>query len=311
MILKFACKLVRAPIGSFLAALLSELRQECMHTQDAWLCGVHRLLSVGLSFPPSACRVLRVNSMLQRLRQDNPRQLMEVFVDQFSAASVREARARLAGRPGGPYHKLRILQSWVGRAPPRFCMQQLSFSRQSFNFLVRLMIGELPVNRIRAMFQYRTSLGDLGETWFGKRTCLHCLLSCDTLVLDSEWHRVFDFPHFADIRVNMSDSFSNTLKSIQRRDGFTIESDICTLLKAIQKDSQLDFSLASFIRQAISRREGWFSEVCVRRRLCVSPDHWPSNLLQDPPRAAELPDDFERTFTDGKPWFFDPHIFGQ
>ena len=82
------------------------------------------------------------------------------------------------------------------------------------------------------------------------------------------------------------------------------------LLNAIQTDSRLGFSLASFVRQASSLREKWFSEVCVRGRLCASPELWHRNLFQHPPSAAELPDNFERSFLDGKPWFFSDDTFG-
>ena len=77
------------------------------------------------------------------------------------------------------------------------------------------------------------------------------------------------------------------------------------LLNAIQTDSRLGFSLASFVRQAISLRECWMRDTCVGGRLCVSPDHWSRNFLQFPPSAAELPVDFEESFTNGTPWFFD------
>ena len=105
--------------------------------------------------------------------------------------------------------------------------------------------------------------------------------------------------------------FEDTLFSIhmnQDRD-YAVDSDIGTLFNAIQNDSQLGFSLASFIRQAISLRKQWFSGACVRGRLCGIPDHWTRNLLRHPPSDAEFPDGFEHSFTDGKPWFLDPHVY--
>ena len=62
--------------------------------------------------------------------------------------------------------------------------------------------------------------------------------------------------------------------------------DLGSLFLAIQNDSRLGFSLASFVRQTISSREQRMSEVCVRGRLCAPPDHWHRNLSQHPPCAA-------------------------
>ena len=82
---------------------------------------------------------------------------------------------------------------------------------------------------------------------------------------------------------------------------------LVNILTAIQNDSRLGFSVASFIRQAILERKSWMSKVCVQ---CTPPDHWNRNLFQHPPSVAEFPADFERTFTDGKPWFFSEHPLG-
>ena len=79
----------------------------------------------------------------------------------------------------------------------------------------------------------------------------------------------------------------------------------------IQNDSRLGFSVASFIRQAILERKSWMRDVCVQCRPCTPPDHWNRNLFQHPPSVAEFPADFERTFTDGKLWFFSEHPLGQ
>ena len=72
MLLKFTGQMVRALPGSFLAELLTELRRECLRPKnhDAWLFGVLRLLSLGLSFRRDECVVARVDSMLERIRDE-------------------------------------------------------------------------------------------------------------------------------------------------------------------------------------------------------------------------------------------------
>ena len=165
------------------------------------------------------------------------------------------------------------------------------------------------MNRVKAMFQYRSSMGDFGNTFFGERACLHCFLKCDTIVLDSEWHWVFDCVLFDELRHNLP-SFFMTLRSIRGDRGFSEESDLGFLLNATISDSRIGFSLASFVRQATSLRESWLKEECVRGRLCIPPDHWHRNLIRFPPSAAEFPPDFENSFTDGKPWFLDQDILG-
>ena len=68
-------------------------------------------------------------------------------------------------------------------------------------------------------------------------------------------------------------SFHKTLRSIQNDSGrdYVDESDLARLLNMIIIDchSQLGFSLASFVRQAISLRESWLGDVCVRGCLLV------------------------------------------
>ena len=111
-------------------------------------------------------------------------------------------------------------------------MRTLPFSRSSFYLLARLVLGKLPVGRTRAMLQYRSSLSAFGESWFGNRACLHCFLSMDTLVLDSEWHWIFDCHHFSELRMKFP-SFHKILRSIQNdssRD-YVDESDLARLLK--------------------------------------------------------------------------------
>ena len=302
---------MRAPAGSFLAALLSELRRECEHSREAWLFGVLRILSTGLSFPGPNCWLARVDGMLERLRTESPPLLIKIFAEQSAVVSLREARARLAARPCGPYQKLRFVQAWVAQAPPRFRMRSLPFSRQTFRVIARLVLGELPVNRIKGMHQFRTNLGDFGSTFFGKRACLHCFLNGDTIVLDSEWHWIFDCQHFSELRMKFP-SFHKTLRSIQNNSSrdYVDESDLARLLNMIISDSQLGFSLASFVRQATSLRESWLGDVCVRGRRCTPAKFWHRNLFEHPPCAAEFPPDFQQSFTDGKPWFFGQQAFG-
>ena len=72
MFLKFIGQMVRAPPRSFLAELLVGLRRDCERgNKDAWLFGVMRLLSLGLSFRRSECLIARVDSMLERIRDEN------------------------------------------------------------------------------------------------------------------------------------------------------------------------------------------------------------------------------------------------
>ena len=80
MLLKFTRQMVRAPRGSFIAELLAELRRDCERTMDAWLFGVLRMLSLGLSFRRSKCMVARVDSMLERIRAENISLLVQMFM---------------------------------------------------------------------------------------------------------------------------------------------------------------------------------------------------------------------------------------
>ena len=100
------------------------------------------------------------------------------------------------------------------------------------------------------------------------------------------------------------------LVSIQNDREYADISDLGSLFMMIQNDSRLGFSVASFVRQAILQRESWMGQAGVRGRLCAPPDHWRRNLFKHPPSDAELPVDFEQTFTDGKPWFCCPLVSG-
>ena len=120
---------------------------------------------------------------------------------------------------------------------------------------------------------------------------------------------MFDCELFDELRFDLP-SLYKTLRSIRGDRGFSEESDLGFLLNAIIGDSRLGFSLASFLRQAISLRESWLKEECVRGRLCIPPDHWHRNLIRFPPSAAEFPPDFENSFTDSKPSFLGQEIIG-
>ena len=101
----------------------------------------------------------------------------------------------------------------------------------------------------------------------------HCLLNGDTVVLDSEWHWLFNCVHFHELR-HKRPFLQETLKSIQRKREFADICDLGNLFMMIQNDSRLGFSVASFIRQAILERKSWMRDVCVQCRPCTPPDHW-------------------------------------
>ena len=105
---------------------------------------------------------------------------------------------------------------------------------------------------------------------------------------------MFDLALFDELQINLP-SFFRTLQSIRNDRDLSEESDLAFLLNAINSDSRLGFSLASFLRQAISLRESWLKEECVRGRLCTPPDHWHRNLIRFPPSAAEFSPEFEAT----------------
>ena len=160
--------------------------------------------------------------------------LLQICAENLSTNAIREARSRLAGRPIGPYQKLRVLKSWVSQDvnPPRFRVRPLPFSRSSFYHLARLVLGGLTVGRTQAMYQYRSSLSAFGESWFGKRACLHYFLKHDNLVLDSEWHWMFDCHIFSELRLKNPYLF-DFFKAIQKIRGYAVIDDLGKLLTAI------------------------------------------------------------------------------
>ena len=80
----------------------------------------------------------------------------------------------------------------------------------------------------------------------------------------------------------------DSLESIRSNREYAELNDLCKRLNAIQIDSRLGFSVVSFVRQAITLREIWLGEACVRGRLCTTPGHWGRNLIRCPPCAEEL-----------------------
>ena len=166
------------------------------------------------------------------------------------------------------------------------------------------MLGELPVQRTNAFYKYRSSLSDFCTSAFCKRSCLFCVLNSDTVVLDSEWHWIFDCDQFSSLRSKYP-HFSTVLHSIREKSvqqNFSVDTDLRDLFRSIQDDSKCGFSLATFIRQATNARKEWLDSVCVRGRLCVPPSHWHRNIFSQPVAEAEVPADVASEFIFGKPW---------
>ena len=126
----------------------------------------------------------------------------------------------------------------------------------------------------------------------------------DILVLDSEWHWIFDCSHFDELRMNLP-AFSRSLRKCGAFDrGYALAADLVCLLKEVQIQYRVGISLSSFLRQAIALRESWMSEVCSRsRHHCAPPDRWSRNLFLHPPSDADFPAEVAEEFDDGRPWF--------
>ena len=119
------------------------------------------------------------------------------------------------------------------------------------------------------------------------------MLNSDTVVLDSEWHWIFDCTQFSSLRETFP-HFSTILRSIREKSSeqnYCIETDLRNLLHSIHDDSKCGFSFASFIRQAIIVRKAWFEEVSVRGRLCAPPSHWNRNIFSSQLDNDEVPAD--------------------
>ena len=199
--------------------------------------------------------------------------------------------------------KLLEAHAWtddVGRMSSIFDVSHWSSS--CLHFLALLMLGDLPVHRSRAYFAHRRHLGNFCSSYFCKRACLHCLITGDALVLDSEWHWIFDCPHFEELRLKFP-VFSRALDSCRNDRGFALVEDLVSLLKKTQTQYRVAVSFGSFLRQALALRECWIGEVCARGRPCKPPDHWSRNLFMHPPSDAEFPEEVAEKFDDGQPWF--------
>ena len=85
--------------------------------------------------------------------------------------------------------------------------------------------------------------------------------------------------------------------------GFATVANLVSLLKEVQIQYFLGVSLGPFIRQAISIRESWMSDVCARGSPFEPPEHWARNLLIEPPSDEEFPAEVAENFVEGQPWF--------
>ena len=177
------------------------------------------------------------------------------------------------------------------------------------NKLVLLLLGELPVNRTGAMFRSRANVQNLALCNFGKRCCLHCLLNKNTYVLDSEWHWIFDCPHFSALRSKYP-ILSHSITQVKTEaDGspspFAVAKHVGDLMNVIQLDFSVGTSLASMIHKMIQLRKEWLVTVgCARGRLCEAPDSWGRDIFFTPPSAAELTPVIGADFESGRPWHF-------
>ena len=90
------------------------------------------------------------------------------------------AHDRLAGRPRGPYRKLRILQAWAEGAGRTSSIFDVSLSSSAWLRLVAvLMLGEPPVNRVEAYYEkcHRRALRNFCNSYFCKRACVSIVFS--------------------------------------------------------------------------------------------------------------------------------------
>ena len=124
------------------------------------------------------------------------------------------------------------------------------------------------------------------------------------MVLDSEWHWIFDCPHFEDLRQKLP-VLKRTIKDCYPFDprGFAKVANLVSLLKEVQIQYRVAVSLGSFIRQAKALRESWMREVFSRGRPCAPPEHWTRNIFLHPPSDADFPAEVAENFHDGQPWF--------
>ena len=185
-------------------------------------------ISKGLSIPRRDCLLARVENMLDRLRVEPPAILL--FMDNLTQSFYRTARENwLHARTA---HTGSLEYSYVGLHKIETfhlvstCLHCL-VSVQHFRNLVLLMLGELPVQRICAFYKYRSSLTNFCTSDFCKRSRLFCVLNSDTMVLDSEWHWIFDCNQFSSLRSKYP-HFSTILRSIREKSiqqNFSIDTD--------------------------------------------------------------------------------------
>ena len=167
-------------------------------------------------------------------------------------------------------------------------MSSLHYSVQNFRNLVLPMLGELLVQRTNSCYKCRSSLSDFCTSASCKRSRLFCVLNSDTVVLDSEWHRIFNCNQISSLRSKYP-HFSTVLHSIREKSvqqNLSVDTDLRDLFRSIQDDSKCGFSFATFIRQATNARKEWLDSVCVRGRLCVPPSHWHRNIFSQPVAEA-------------------------
>ena len=108
-VLNFISQMARAPQGSFLAALLAELKLECMRSQKAWLFSALCVLSRSLYVAKDGYLSERVEKLLDKTREKDLSYFHSFFKDSYSSTLLHAAHGRLANRPRGSHNKLRIL----------------------------------------------------------------------------------------------------------------------------------------------------------------------------------------------------------
>ena len=107
-----------------------------------------------------------------------------------------------------------------------------------------LMLVELPVNRVRAYFEYRSQVRIFCSFRFCKRAYLHWFVERDSVVLDSEWHWGFDCPHFDVLRFDLP--VFESCRSSDR--GCSMIADLVSFLEKVEIHYQVAVSLGSFFR---------------------------------------------------------------
>ena len=95
----------------------------------------------------------RVDNMLDYFRESNFSLMRETFRENHSKAIRHAAHDRLASPPRGPYKKLRVLHEWIdGVGRPSSIFDVSLWFSSCLHFVSLLMLGELPVHRVRAYY---------------------------------------------------------------------------------------------------------------------------------------------------------------